>query len=96
MDNPGNGAKPPEAEQTDQPGEDEDAEATPAELQADEAETNGAGDNGVETEEPSEKVSELANTAEGCWKLLSGGERVDLSDQEWRQELARLLSKSPG
>ena len=37
-------------------------------------------------------VAELGNTAEGCWKVLADGQRVELSDKDWRKELARLLA----
>ncbi len=39
--------------------------------------------------EETERIIQLINNHEGCWKVLSGGERVALSDQEWRSELAR-------
>ena len=40
-------------------------------------------------------VIELANTSDGCWKVLADGKRVKLSDTEWRKELARLLAPAP-
>lgn len=40
------------------------------------------------------QVAELANTGEGCWKVVAGGEKVELTPAEWRRELARLFSKS--
>ena len=39
--------------------------------------------------EETERIIQLINNREGCWKVLPGGERVALSDQEWRSELAR-------
>lgn len=43
--------------------------------------------------EPEARVLELANTTAGCWKVVDGEERVELSDAEWRQELAHLFRK---
>lgn len=43
-------------------------------------------------EEP-ERFIQLINNQDGCWKVLSDGERVDLSDQEWRAELARHFKR---
>ncbi len=40
-------------------------------------------------------IVELANTREGCWKVLASGKRVQLSDAEWREELADLLAHGP-
>ena len=37
-------------------------------------------------------VMELGNTQDGCWKVLGDGERVEISDEEWRKELTRLLA----
>jgi hypothetical protein len=42
---------------------------------------------------PTVTVTQLANTGEGCWKLLSDGQRIKLNDDEWRKELARLFSR---
>ena len=39
------------------------------------------------------RVQELGNTTEGCWLVREGGERVELSDAEWRKELAHLFRK---
>ena len=54
------------------------------------------------TEEPAEPaevaanpVMELGNDRESCWKVLADGERVDISDSEWRKELTRLLAPTP-
>lgn len=76
-----------------------DAPAQPAEPQAagatappEEAETGAvdAGDAG-QAAEPGPTVIELTNGSDGCWKVLAGGERVTISDDEWQQELTRLL-----
>ncbi len=42
-----------------------------------------------------EQVAELHNTKEGCWKVLEDGRRVNLSQSEWREELARIFSGNP-
>ncbi|MEE8394499.1 MAG: hypothetical protein V3S29_00475 [bacterium] len=39
-------------------------------------------------------VLELANTEDGCWKVLEGGQKVEITAAEWRKELARLFAKS--
>ena len=49
-----------------------------------------AGDPEIEAE-PGPALIELANGTDGCWKVLAGGERVTITDEEWHQELARLL-----
>jgi hypothetical protein len=41
----------------------------------------------VETEQ--DPVVQLINSAAGCFKVLESGERVALSDAQWRLELAR-------
>lgn len=38
--------------------------------------------------EPPVRVARLVNDQEGCWKVLETGEKVALSDEEWRAELA--------
>jgi hypothetical protein len=40
-------------------------------------------------------VAELANTKDGCWKVLANGKRVSLTEPEWRQELARIMGREP-
>ncbi len=50
----------------------------------------------LEAEKPAgESVTELANTQDGCWKVGGKGERVELTDAQWREELARLLAHRP-
>lgn len=39
------------------------------------------------------RVVQLINSKDGCWKLLSDGERVALNDEEWRIELARQFKR---
>ena len=39
-------------------------------------------------------VMELGNDQDKCWKVLADGERVEISDMEWRKELTRLLAPS--
>ncbi len=92
MGTTGNGPKPPASEQNDLLDEQMEGDATEAggEQGAEPAETGG----GDEEALPTIKVSELANTEEGCWKVMSDGERVELTDQEWRKELAHLLARS--
>ncbi len=58
-------------------------------------EASGAGDAGDDepAPEPGPLVTELTNGSDGCWKVLAGGERVSISDEEWRQELTRLIAR---
>ena len=49
-----------------------------------------------EGETPPVKIAVLSNTGEGCWKILSDGNRQELSDAEWRTELKMLFSKEGG
>ncbi len=42
---------------------------------------------------PEASVLELANTTAGCWKVLENEERVELSDADWRRELAHLFRR---
>ena len=39
-------------------------------------------------------VTELGNTNDACWKVLADGERVEISDKEWRKELTLMLAPS--
>ena len=78
-----------------------DAPAQPSEPQAagatapPEAEETGAVDAGdaEQAVEPGPTVIELTNGSDGCWKVLAGGERVSISDEEWRHELTRLITR---
>ena len=87
MSKAGNGGNPPEETQTKL-----ELSATP-----DETAPREKGNPGSENSEAitGEKplVVELSNTAEGCWKILAGGERVEISAAEWRRELALQFSK---
>jgi hypothetical protein len=42
---------------------------------------------------PEVRVLELVNSTEGCWMVVEGDGRVELSDAEWRKELAHLFRK---
>ena len=44
---------------------------------------------------PGPAVTELTNGSDGCWKVLADGERGSISDEEWRQELTRLITRRP-
>lgn len=81
MSKRGNGADEPSGSQ---PSLDLDQEPQSAELET--AEHAG------EEENP---VTELANSRDGCWKVLADGTRVELTDSEWRKELTRLLASPP-
>lgn len=39
-------------------------------------------------------ITELGNTNDACWKVLADGERVEISDKEWRKELTLMLAPS--
>jgi hypothetical protein len=41
------------------------------------------------------RVAELVNGRDGCWKRLTTGENVPLSETEWRLELSRLIAGKP-
>jgi hypothetical protein len=62
-----------------------------AELEPQSAELETA-EHAGEEENP---VTELANSGDGCWKVLADGTRVELTDSEWRKELTRLLASPP-
>ena len=72
---PGNGAEP--------------AGRPPVEIPASEEMDSEEMDSEEMDSEETERIIQLINNREGCWKVLPGGERVALSDQEWRSELAR-------
>ena len=59
--------------------------ATPAPAAEPAEEEKSAGDT----------VTELANTQQGCWKVDVNGRRIELTDAQWREELARLLAHRP-
>ncbi len=42
----------------------------------------------------SDRVVELGNTHQGCWKLLADGRRIELNEAEWPVELAHLFSRN--
>lgn len=42
---------------------------------------------------PEVRVLELVNATDGCWMVVEGGTRIELSDGEWRKELAHLFRK---
>ena len=94
MADSGNGSKPPQMEQPDLLGEEEQTDLLGEEEQqaARVEEQQAAGDESAAEEPPAPLVTELANTSEGCWKVLADGKRVKLDDEQWRKELARALS----
>ncbi len=69
------------------------AEASAAPQAADRADPPAAAAEDAGAEAPQEdagpRVLRLVHSAEGCWKELEDGQRVDLSETEWRSELAR-------
>lgn len=78
-----------------------DEQSPPDQQTAAGQETNGQSttEQGTADKETSEsaglsanRVSELGSTQDGCWKVLADGERVEISDKEWRKELTRLLA----
>lgn len=78
-------AKPPEPELKGKPAAKAAAKPeTPSEM---EAAAKPAGD--------TVQVVELVNGADGVWKKLSNGKRVDLTTKEWRQELSRVFTRAP-
>ena len=40
-----------------------------------------------------DRVIRLINNREGCWKVLADGDRVELSEEEWRIELGRQFKR---
>ena len=38
-------------------------------------------------------AAELVNTLDGCWMVTRHGKRVELSEEEWRKELAHALAR---
>lgn len=45
----------------------------------------------MEIKKINKKVVELAYTAKGNWKVFEDGSRVELTDEEWRVSLSRVL-----
>ena len=39
------------------------------------------------------RLVKLVNNQEGYWKVLEDGRRIDLSEEEWRMELARHFKR---
>lgn len=100
MDKTDNDTGAPEAEENDMPGDEPENSAQGGvdenDAGAEHAPAHEAGGGGEREGEqpPIVAVTELGNTADGCWKVLRDGERIVLTDQEWRVELARLLARS--
>lgn len=67
-------------------------EAAEAEAQAADVAEGDAPE--AEPAPPEEVVVELVNNHQGCWKVLDDGERVELSEEEWRQALSRQFRKA--
>jgi hypothetical protein len=42
---------------------------------------------------PSEQVAELVIGANGTWKKMGNGKKVQIDDQEWLLELGRMLAR---
>ncbi len=92
MGTSGNGTKLPASEPTGLL--DEQSEGDAAEASGEAGTEPAAAAGGGEGEElPAITVRELVNTEDGCWKVMSDGERLELTDMEWRKELARLLAR---
>ncbi len=68
-----------------------------AELELDAAGAPGDADeqaaSGEAPEEEGPRIVRLISNSEGCWKELEDGRRIDLSEEEWRTELARQFRK---
>ena len=91
MGKPGNRADPPEFEQTGPLDEQSDTTADGHDGGGEPTEASGGGaGEGL----PAVTVTILAHTADACWKVMSNGQRLELTDLEWRKELARILSRS--
>ena len=39
------------------------------------------------------RVMELGHNTEGAWKVMDSGERIELNEKDWREELNRQFSK---
>lgn len=39
------------------------------------------------------RLVKLVNNQEGYWKVLEDGRRIDLTEEEWRMELARVFKR---
>ncbi|HUJ75109.1 MAG TPA: hypothetical protein VL359_09630 [bacterium] len=44
---------------------------------------------------PLSGLRELALTSEGCWQVEADGQRKELTEAQWRHELAKMLRKAP-
>ena len=99
----GNGSKVHSQEELllDAAGETEEALDASAQVEDDTAEADRAG--GVEDEDPAvasdaqavqSLAAELVSTLDGCWMITRHGQRVELSDEEWRKELAHALARN--
>ncbi len=42
---------------------------------------------------PDARLVKLVNNQEGYWKVLEDGRRIDLTEEEWRMELARHFKR---
>ena len=62
--------------------------AEPAEPAGDDSEAAEA------TDDPP-VVLELVNAHDGCWMRLANGDKVELTDRQWRQEMSRLIARKP-
>ena len=102
-----NGPKPPEQPQTKldleaetQPieekssgettGPDDEIKSEPSTPEEEEEDRDGQEDD--KPDQVENPVVELANTGGGYWKILRDGEKVELSDPEWRIEINRIFS----
>ncbi len=55
----------------------------------------GAGREAAEATDGQPVVMELVNAHDGCWMRLANGEKVELTDRQWRQEMGRLIARKP-
>lgn len=71
-----------------------DAPATEQDAPTTESETPKTEQDAAESVPTVNAITELGNTNDACWKVLADGERVEISDKEWRKELTLMLAPS--
>lgn len=71
----------------------EPAEPSRTPERSEPAEPAGADGESAEATDDPPVVLELVNAHDGCWMRLANGEKVELTDHQWRQEMSRLIAR---
>ncbi|MCZ6553415.1 MAG: hypothetical protein O7A67_06400, partial [SAR324 cluster bacterium] len=73
----------------------EPAEPSRTPERSEPAEPAGADGEAAEATDDPPVVLELVNAHDGCWMRLANGDKVELTDRQWRQEMSRLIARKP-